>query len=251
MTRSDIQDLVKGVLMAHPQQISKDPEAMPAAAPLVYYAGHGVIWESKALNQDFGGWATVSAEAQPGEDAFVAAAALAAMDADTAGKVWRGIYVRSPSDSASRISLGNEIAQALKLASDQSATFAESATQWMHSRITAGTPRVDAYVMLKSRGLVAYNPAFEAPKSASNNVCLPADPNGGTWPHPNEPIPPKTGLCAMFSDNTKATQAPDALVQVAGAFGLGCEETILTTISFDASDRVTNVTSEKAMAECI
>jgi hypothetical protein len=252
ITRADIVSLVKGVLGARPQQIKKDPGAMPSAAPLVYYAGHGTIWLSKTVDQDLGAWARVSPETQPAEDAFVAAAALAAMDAGTAGKPWQDIWRRTAADSDSRIELGKEVAEAFKTASDQSAAFAESISGWMQTTIAVGTLRRDAYTMLKSRGLVAFNPMYEASRSMGDSACLPpTDPNGALWPYQNEPVPPRTGLCATLNGEAKPTPNPHAFVRVGAAFGMGCEESIVTTISFDTSDRVTKVSSEKAPPSCI
>lgn len=114
ITRNDFATLTKGMLTAHIHQLVKDPSSMPKDAPLVYFAGNHAIWVSKAVHQDLGGFARVSAKDQPAEDAFVAAVALAAMDAGAAGSPWNGIYHRTPANRAARLALGKEVTRAMK-----------------------------------------------------------------------------------------------------------------------------------------
>jgi hypothetical protein len=252
ISRDDIRALVKGAFAARPQQVPKEPAAMPSDAPLVFYAGHGTIWVSKTVDADLGAFAREMPAQQPAEDAFVAAVALAAMDAGTAGKPWQDIYRQVSSDEASRLAFGKSIAEALKTASDQSAAFAADQSAWIQSQIAPGTTRDRAYAMLKSRGLVAYNPAFEQSRAIGDSACLPPlDPNSGNWPYQNEPVPKNTGACALMNGETKPMPNPDAMVKLGGAFGLGCEEATLTTINFGADDRVSKVTIDKLSPSCI
>jgi hypothetical protein len=224
---------------------------MPSDAPLIYYAGNNTIWQSKEIHQDLGAWGRVRPTEQAAEDAYVAAGALAAMDAGTAGEPWEGLYKSTPADRASRLALGRAIAEALKEASDQSAIFASEQTAWMQLHMVAGTTRSDVYTLLRSRALTAYNAEFED-RRATGNACLPPlDPNSGTWPYQNEPIPKSTGLCAFLGGNPKPDPNPDAMVNVLGRFGLGCDESVLTTISFGSDDRVTKVTVSKPWFSCL
>lgn len=252
ITVKDIRALAKGVLAAKTTQAVKAPQEMPREAPLAYYAGRGVIWESKLLDQNLGDWSRVPAQAQPGEDAFVAAAALAAMDAGTAGDPWDAIYREAPADRASRVALGKAVADALKEASDQSAAFGAAQTAWIQSHLIVGLSRSDVYEMLRARGLVAFNNAYAQSRSIGDSACLPPDdPTSGRWPYENEPLPKLTGLCAKLNGDTKPVPNPNAFVKVSGAFGLGCWETIQTTISFDLQDRVSKIAVAKPDDECV
>lgn len=247
----DFARLTKGALDARIHFIDKDLDMMPSDAPLVYYAGNNTIWQSKQVHQDLGAWGRVQPSEQAAEDAYVAALALAAMDVGTAGEPWEGLYKSTPADRASRLALGKAVADALTEASDESATFASDQTAWVQLHVVAGTARSDAYALLKSHGLTAYNPEF-AERRAIGNACLPPlDPNSGTWPHQNEPIPKSTGLCAFLGGNPKPDPNPDAMVNVLGRFGLGCDESVLTTISFGSDDRVSNVTASKPSFSCL
>lgn len=246
ISRDDIASLTRAVLLSRPRQIRKDPASMPSLAPLVYYAGHGIIWESNTVDQDLGAWSRVAPREQPAEDAFVAAVALAAMDVGKPGKPWSELYKRTPRDDASQLALGEAIAEAIKAASDQSAAYASAQMTWIKSQVLTGTPRPSVYAMLKSRGLVAYNPAFEEQRAVGNSACLPSDdPSQGYWPYQNESPPKLTGLCASMHGEQGMTPNPDAFVQIAGAFGLGCGATLLITIKFDTNDRVKGLSSEE------
>jgi hypothetical protein len=225
---------------------------MPSDAPLIYYAGDRTIWQSKKVRQDLGGWGRVAPTEQPAEDSYDAAIALLAMDVGTAGEPWESLYRNTPKDRTSRLALGKAVAEALKSASDQSAAYASSQVVWMRSHIVVGIARTDAYTMLKSRGLTGFNPIFEIRKAVGTNACLPSlDSTSDTWPYPNEPVPSSTGLCAFLGGGASPGPNPDAWIEIFGAFGLGCDESIRTTLSFDASDRVRKVVVDKAWYSCI
>ena len=247
----DFRPLVKGILTAHISQIAKSRAEMPPDAPLAYYAGDHVVWVSKSVNQDLGTFARVSSAAQPAADAFVAAAALAAMDVGTAGEPWEGFYSRTPATRAARLALGKAVADAWKSASDQSAAFAAAQTDWMQSHISVGITRGDVYAMLKSRGLTPYNPAFETLEPSQG--CFPSfrDAGSGTWPHQNEPTPPPIGVCANLTAHSSPVPNPDAFVYIVGAFGLGCDVATETAITFGADDRVSKVAVDTHRGGCI
>ncbi len=173
ISRDDIVALINGMFAAHIRQVKKNPAEMPSDAPLIYYAGNGVIWESRRVNQDLGSWSRVNPAWQPAADAFVAAVALAAMDAGKAGEPWRGLWRATPPNPASRLALGKAIAEAIKTASDQSAAFMDKETKWIRGHIVVGTSRSDLYAMLRSQGLVAFNPAV-APMQLIASKCVPS-----------------------------------------------------------------------------
>jgi hypothetical protein len=247
----DFRALVKGVLTAHISQKAKNPAEMPPDAPLVYYAGDHIVWVSKTIDQDLGTFARVSPSAQPAEDAFLAATALAAMDAGTAGEPWKGLYSRAPATHRARLALGKAIVDAWKTASDQSAAFATAQTAWMQSHISVGAARSEVYAMLKSRGLIPYNPAFQSLEPSQG--CLPPfrDAASGTWPQQNEPVPPSKGVCANLNARSSPVANPEALVYIVGAFGLGCDVAAETTITFGADDRVSRVVVNTHRGGCI
>lgn len=247
----DFRDLVKGVLAAHINQVTKNPAEMPPAAPLVYYAGNRTVWVSKSVDQDLGTFANVSPAAQPGEDAFLAATALAAMDVGTAGQTWEALYNRAAPTTAARIALGKAVVSAWKSASDQSAEFEAAQNSWMLSSITVGMPRTDVYSALKSHGLIPYNTAYESLKPSEG--CLPPfrDANSGTWPKPNEAIPPSEGICAKLSAGRSPEPNPKAYVYIVGAFGLGCDQASETAITFGSDDRVSKVDVDNHRGGCV
>ena len=251
VTYDDFRNLVRGVLTAHINQVTKDPAEMPPEAPLVYYAGNRTLWVSKNLNQNLGTFANVPPADQPGEDAFLAAAGLAAMDAGTAGQPWESLYRRAGTAAAARIALGTEVVDAWKSASDQSAKYAAAQSAWMQSRIRIGMSRGDVYSALRSQGLVAYNPAYSQLSPSEGCVAPFRDAGNGTWPQPNEPVPPPEGSCAdLFSPATPAPN-PSAFVYIVGAFGLGCDQASETTIAFGSDDRVSRVDVNTHRGGCI
>jgi hypothetical protein len=247
----DFRALIKGVLTAHISQIAKNPAEMPPDAPLVYYAGDHIVWVSKTVHQDLGTFARVSPSAQPAEDAFLAATALAAMDTGTTGEPWRGLYSRTRATHRARLALGKAIVDAWKAASDQSAAFATAQIAWMQSYISVGTARSEVYARLKSRGLIPYNPAFQSLEPSQG--CLPPfrDAASGTWPRQNESIPPSKGVCGNPNANSSPVPNPAALVYIVGAFGLGCDVATETTITFGADDRVSKVAVNTRLGGCI
>lgn len=194
----------------------------------------------------------MSPQAQPGEDAFIAAVALAAMDAGTVDAPWSTLYHETPPDQVARLALGRAIADALKAASNQSAAFAADKLAAIRQRVVRGMMRQRAYAVLRAEQLVAFNGDLIALQATGTTDCGPGpDPNSGTWPYPNEPIPPSSGLCAFIRQGVRPMAHPDAVVSVAGAFGLGCDETFDATISFDANDRVSKVTVGSPNDSCV
>lgn len=249
---TDFGPLAKAAIEARPHLILKDPGAMPSDAPLIYYAGDRTIWQSRKVKQDLGGWGRVAPAEQPAEDAFNAALALLAMDVGTAGEPWATIYRETPVDRTSRLALGTAVAKALKSASDQSARYASDQVAWMRAHIVVGTTRKAAYDMLRSRGLTGFNPIFEKRRAVGPDACLPSlDPASDRWPYPNEPVPSSTGLCAVLGGGASPGPNPDALIEILGAFGPGCDESIRTTLIFDASDRVRKVVVDKPWVSCV
>jgi hypothetical protein len=246
ITFDDFRGLTNGILTAHISQVAKGVTEMPSFAPLVYYAGNHVVWISKSLHQDLGTFANVSPADQPGEDAVIAATSLAAMDVGTAGEPWDGLYARTPSTPAARIALGKSVVEAWKAASGQSEAYAIVQTEWLQTHIAVGMTRHDVYVMLESRGLIPYNPAYEG--RVASEACL-HDNVTGTWPQPNVPIPTPAAPCSKFVQPPIAN--PEAFLYIEGAFGIGCDTATEATISFSRDDRVSKVEINKNGGGCI
>jgi hypothetical protein len=272
----DIGDFLTGVYKPNPQSpgrkiLWKSPSDMPADARYVWYQGRDPgpppvesIWISTDAISLPTSEPQYDEKTKLSNEQYVAATALAVMDAGNAGPTLQAIYARSPSDRASRLELGKSVARALQTASDQSAAFAAGEAAWIRSHIVAGVPRVTAYEMLKSKGLTAYNWAFikgkpipPPPRSSENSVigggCDTSDISSGAWPYQGEPLPGRQGVCAQIfaSHPPESIRNPEARLELAGAFNLTCSWSIDVIIRFDDSDRVTYVQVEKPRSICI
>lgn len=272
----DIWDFLKGVHKPSPQSpgseiVWKTPSAMPADARDVSYQGRDpgpppveLIWISTDVRDLSTADPQYDEKTKISNEQYVAATALAVMDAGDAGPTLQAIYARTPSDRASRLELGKSVARALQTASDQSAAFAAGEAEWIRSNIVAGVPRVTAYEMLKSKGLTAYNWAFirgkpipPPPRTSENAVigggCDTSDISSGAWPYQGERLPSRQGICAQIfaSHPPESTRNPEAQLELAGAFNLNCSWSVDVIIRFDDSDRVKSVQVNKPRSICI
>jgi len=247
ITWSDILGFFNGVFSPklRLQRVEKEAAEMPPDAPLVSYQGrtrgtpfYEIIWISKSPRADVF------------SDSYVAAIALAVLDAGNAGPTFQAIYAKAPPDRASRLTLGDAIAKALTSASDQSAEYAANQADWIRVHIVRGITRAAAYAMLKSRGVVAYNWMYVKGKPISLVGCSTMDQSSGAWPYKNEPLPVQRGVCAE-NHPTKPIVNPNAEIELDGAFNLGCSWKTQIVIKFDNHDRVTNVSIDKPLQGCL
>jgi hypothetical protein len=262
ISEKDILEFTKGVYglwsphSREIQEVSKDPRAMPSDSPLVSYRGREpgpsprqIIWTSSA------------AEAKNGKsyyEAYVAALALAVMHDGNAGRTLQAIYARTPRTRAARRALAEAIVRAFTAVSDRKEARAADDAVWIPKHIVPGTTRADAYGMLKSRGLTAYNGAFVKGKAIPAREhphvgagCEAGDKSAGAWPYMNEPVPKQDGLCAEMYGTRKAMPNPDAELELDGGFDLGCGHSTDVVITFDRHDRVAMVKVGKRRTSCI
>ena len=55
----------------------------------------------------------------------------------------------------------------------------------------------------------------------------------------------------ITASNETPSPHPDAVVKIYGAFGLGCSQSVATTLTFDNNDRVSKVTVVKEEPSCL
>jgi hypothetical protein len=118
---------------------------------------------------------------------------------------------------------------------------------WIRSNITVGLTRDAAYDRLRSRNIVAANPAFSAGK-AIGFVCV-DEQNGGTWPYKNEPLPRVAGPCASMQ--THSDPEPHAYVELAAGTSLVCGFSRVIDFGFDSRDRVSTVKIGGVRSVCL
>lgn len=144
------------------------------------------------------------------EDEYVAATALAVMDAGNAGPTLQALYAQTPNDRKAHVALGLSVAQALREASDQSAAFAEGQASWIFSHVVPGMTRSGAYELLRTEGLTAYNyflvkgkpipPQSDSTGDAkTGGGCDTSDKSSGAWPYQGETVPSQEGCVPKFS----------------------------------------------------
>lgn len=244
---------------------------MPADARYVSYQGRDpgpppveIFWISTDIRSLSLPGPQYDEKTNVSNDQYVAATALAVMDAGDAGPTLQAVYARTPSDRASRIELGESVARALQAASDQSAAFAWEEAEWIRSNLAPGVTRTTAYEMLMSKGLTAYNWSFikgrpipPPPRTSGNTIigggCDTSDLSSGAWPYQGEPLPSQQGVCAEIFANhpPESTRNPEARLELAGAFSLNCAWPIYVIIRFDDSDRVKAVQIDKPRSICL
>ncbi len=251
------------------ETVTKSPDAMPSDAPYVSYQGREpgpppleIIWISSAarpIHVD----PSFEQIAQRVDQEYVAAAALAVMDAGKAGATLNAIYLSTPANLQARLALGKSFAQAFRSAGDQTAAFAAAQAKWISSNIVPGTPRSVAYEMLKAKGLTAYNydfvkgkPVPPPPSQDPGHViigagCDMSDNSSGAWPYQGESLPKQEGVCAEVAGRPKSIPNPNAEITLSGAFNLYCGWTTDVVITFTETDRVKAVSVADPRSVCM
>jgi hypothetical protein len=222
-----------------------------------------VIWVTQAIPTSTSD-PNYEQKAKAMNDEYVAAAALAVMDAGNAGTTLQTIYAKTSSDRASRLALGKAFEEAVQSASNQAAAFTAREADWIRTHIVPGTTRVAAYEMLKSKGLTAYNWAFvkgkpmRAPETSApdhptiGGACSTIDASSGAWPYKGELLPKQEGVCAHLADNRpKSLSNPEAQLELGGAFNLYCGWSTYIEIRFNDDDRVKEVQIDKPRSTCL
>ncbi len=261
------------------EYVKKIPNEMPHDAPYVSYQGRNgsppkeIIWVAMPVQSSS---QMESTSAQSSDqlswihdkemEAYVAAVALALMDAGRAGDVLQAVYAKTPPSRVARLDLGISVARAFAAASDQIAAKAASQADWIKTRLVAGVKREAAYALLKPQGFVAYNMAYVKVKAEATENPSPGttfvrcdnttDRASANWPYRNEPLPKvEEGSCADLQRLMSGTftPEPDAHVVLDGAFSViptcGCHTEI--TITFDSDDRVSSVKIDKPRCPCV
>ncbi len=227
---------------------------MPVGFQYFYYAGRDpktereLIWQSPATKH-----VCVGAPGCPPNDEFVAGYSLAAMDAYYVdGEPWRTLYKSAP-DAESRLALGKAIAKAMNEVAAQAQARGIADVASIRERITIGMRRNDAYDVLRSFGLVAYNSAFnpgvpiESPRWKG---CDYSDRTAAAWPYHGEPLPRRSGQCATMGSDGPGP-FPSAYVDVSGGFTIACGSEASVALNFDTSDRISNVNIGKFEWTCM
>lgn len=150
---------------------------------------------------------------------------------------------------------------AFDTASREASIGAAGQAKWISSHIVPGTSRKDAYAMLRSRGLTAYNWAYEkgkaipAPSPDPKNplvgaACDMSDWSSAAWPYQNEPLPKLEGACASGTP-TKPIRNPKADIDLDGEFSLFCGWSTEIIITFGNDDRVRRVHEGQPTQTCM
>jgi hypothetical protein len=140
---------------------------------------------------------------------------------------------------------------ALDTASRIAATKAATQTEWIRTHIVPGASRADAYAMLKSQGLVAYNWAYVKGKAIPADSPDPKNPlvgagcetidwSSGAWPYQNEPLPKQEGVC-VEGRPARPIRNPDADIELGGGFNIFCGWSTSIKVTFGDDDRVRHV----------
>lgn len=162
------------------EYVRKGPDQMPPDEPYASYRGRDgsppkeIIW---VLAAEPGSPApeptpvkgTDQLEYMKGNaaEALVAATAVALMDAGRAGTALQAVYAKTPADRVARMSVGVAVYRAFVAASDQRAAAAASQASWIETHIAIGTTRQQAYALLRSQAVVAFNMAYVTVKGES------------------------------------------------------------------------------------
>ena len=126
---------------------------------------------------------------------------------------------------------------------------------WIRANVVPGTPRAQAYTLLRSRGLVAYNLAFqkgEATGSGADARCDWSDPSSAAWPRAGQRAPLQDGACAGPRPDLRAPQRhPSVQVRVLGGTpSIACRTATNVGITFDRRDRVDEIHVGRPVPVC-
>jgi hypothetical protein len=231
------------------ETVEKDQDQMPHGYRYFFYAGRDkdtgreILWEARP-GKDEGD------EDERGDE-YVAAYALAALDAGYVGEPWKTLY-NGEANATARLTFGKAIARALDEASDQKKAVEAADVAWIREHIVAGTSRANAYALLRSYGLVAYNSAYNPGVPITRDGakgCDFTDQSASAWPYHGEPLPTPSGECAFFRKDPGAF--PSAYITLDGAFTIACGSQVAIAIAFDDSDRIRSVHISDPQWSCV
>lgn len=235
--------------------VKKDSAAqMPPFEPLAYYAGndksnHPVIW----MNENPGGMYV-------GETFASMAGAAFAMDHGYAGPAWKARYDAAaaadkalPPGSADpfehRHALLAQLDEIFKARSTSQEETAKSDIAWITTTLRPGMMRSQVYALLKQRGLVAFNTAYNAGTPIGANGCRFDDPKLGLWPTMNEEVPRRVGPCAMFGQPDQK-KSPEAYISWNAGFTVACSTSTTLELDFDSTDRLMSLKKPGSEQSC-
>jgi hypothetical protein len=126
---------------------------------------------------------------------------------------------------------------------------------WIRANVLPGTPRAQAYALLRARGLVAYNLAFQKGKpigSGAEARCDWSDPSSAAWPSAGQRAPVQEGACAGPRPDLRSPQRhPSIQVRVLGGTpSIACGTSTYVGISFDRRDRVEEIHVGRPVPVC-
>jgi hypothetical protein len=233
--------------------VNRSPDLMPTGFRFFYYAGRDpktereLVWQSTEK-------VCVGAPGCIATDEFLAAYALAALDADYVdGEPWRSLY-RSAGDATARQVLGKAIADAVDQAGDKAKAQGADDVAWVSKHIIVGISRRDAYAAIKTYGLVAYNEAYNPgvsiPSATGQPGCDTTDMSSAAWPYAGEPLPKRAAGCAFFAENDPG-RFPSAYITISGGFTIACGSEASVVLNFDLGDKVSKVTIGKFEWTCM
>lgn len=252
LTRSDFAALLVGILKTagakRVRVVQKAASDMPASSPCMVYAGRDasndieIVWTSATYDQ---------CDAKTGNDEYVAAYALAALDAGFVDDPWKAIYRGTDGTVAAKRALGTEIARSFVDASERQKGAAQEQITWLRRSIRVGESRRQIYDALRSQGLVAYNYAYQRGVSDTRLKSCIFKSDAAEWPYAGEPLPKMTGQCERSGFLQKAPAFPSAEVTIPDGFNIACEGDIHITFVFGSGDLLKSMDVSKPDWECL
>lgn len=126
---------------------------------------------------------------------------------------------------------------------------------WIKAHVVPGTTRTATYALLRARGLVAYNLAFQKGKTIGSGAdarCDWSDPSSAAWPRANQRAPMQEGACAgPRPDLRRPQQHPSVQVRVLGGTpSFACGTSTFIGITFDRRDRVDEIHVGRPIPVC-
>lgn len=261
LTFDDGKALVRATLMlSNPSTgrifVKKNSAAqMPAFEPLAYYAGndksgHPIIWMNENPVGTYVGETFAS----------MAGAAFAAMDHGYAGPAWKARYDAAtvadkalPPGSADpfehRHALLTQLDDIFKARSTSQEESAKSGIAWATSTLRPGMMRSRVYALLKQRGLVAFNTAYNPGTPLGTNGCSFDDPKLGLWPTMDEQLPRRVGPCAMFGQ-PEQKKSPEAYISWDAGFTVACSTSTTLELDFDNTDKLMSLKKPDSQQSC-
>lgn len=163
-----------------------------------------------------------------------------------AGARWKALY----ESATDKVVLAKAIDGAIQASSKRESDAAHAQVSWMHASLQVGMKRSQVYGLLKSRNLVAYNEAYNPGKPFGTNSCDgEATKSLAYWPRYGEPLPARSGVCAM--EKPAYVPNPDAFVELQSGHNIACGARIIVTLKFGLDDRLTSVTEDKESWTCV